>query len=246
MRRLLPLLALPLLSLVAAAAPDRRPGENPIVTDVFTADPAAMVHKGRVYLYVGHDEARDKEMFRLNEWLVYSTSDMRHWTAHGPIMRATDFKWATKDAWAAHTVAKNGKFYFYATVHHDNTEGGKAIGVAVSDKPTGPFVDAKGSALITNEMTPKGTHSWEDIDPTVMTDDDPSAAGTGGRTVTATFLFDSGWTISTPPHPANFFPPGIGLDVLDIRIAPLRLDGVDAEQASVLVEQQIARLALVS
>ena len=49
---------------------------------------------------------------------------------------------------------------------------GKAIAVAVSDKPTGPFRDARGSALVTNEMTPKGTHSWEDIDPTVFTDDD--------------------------------------------------------------------------
>ena len=52
------------------------------------------------------------------------------------------------------------------------THPGKAIAVAVADTPTGPFVDAKGSALITNEMTPKGTHSWEDIDPTVFTDDD--------------------------------------------------------------------------
>ena len=48
----------------------------------------------------------------------------------------------------------------------------QAIAVAVSDGPTGPFVDARGSALITNDMTPKGTHSWEDIDPTVFTDDD--------------------------------------------------------------------------
>jgi arabinoxylan arabinofuranohydrolase len=110
-------------------------------------------------------------MFNMREWLVYSTKDMKRWTDHGPIMRATDFKWAKKDAWASQAIQKNGKFWFYAAVEHDDTQPGKAIAVAVSDKPTGPFVDAKGAALITNNMTPKGTHSWEDIDPTVFTDD---------------------------------------------------------------------------
>ncbi len=125
-----------------------------------------------LYLYVGHDEAQRDEMFNMKEWLVYSTTDMKTWTPHGPIMNVKDFKWAKKDAWASQAIYKNGKYWFYAAVEHDNTHPGKAIAVAVSDKPTGPFVDAKGSALITNEMTPKGTHSWEDIDPTVMTDDD--------------------------------------------------------------------------
>lgn len=68
--------------------------------------------------------------------------------------------------------ARTAKYWFYAAVEHDETQPGKAIAVAVADRPTGPFVDAKGSALITNQMTPKGTHSWEDIDPTVFTDDD--------------------------------------------------------------------------
>jgi beta-xylosidase len=111
-------------------------------------------------------------MFTMREWLVYSTRDMKHWTDHGPIMKVTDFKWAKKDAWASQAIRKNGRYWFYAAVEHDDSHPGKAIGVAVSDSPTGPFVDAKGSALITNEMTPKGKHSWEDIDPTVFTDDD--------------------------------------------------------------------------
>ncbi|WP_294258038.1 glycoside hydrolase family 43 protein [uncultured Sphingomonas sp.] len=154
----------------AAAAPV--PGSNPIIRDKFTADPAPLVVGDRLYLYVGHDEAQRDEMFNMREWLVYSTTDMRHWTDHGPILNVADFKWAKKDAWASQAIQKNGKFWFYAAVEHDATNPGKAIAVAVSDSPTGPFVDAKGSALITNSMTPKGTHSWEDIDPTVFTDDD--------------------------------------------------------------------------
>lgn len=148
------------------------PGSNPIIRDKFTADPAPLVVGDTLYLYVGHDQARGDEMFNMREWLVYSTKDMQHWTAHDPIMRVADFKWAKQDAWAAQAIRKNGKYWFYAAVEHDDSHPGKAIAVAVSDSPTGPFVDAKGSALITNGMTPKGTHSWEDIDPTVFTDDD--------------------------------------------------------------------------
>lgn len=163
------------LGAVATLAPaqDRSaPGSNPIIRDKFTADPAPLVVGDRLYLYVGHDQAERDQMFNMREWLVYSTTDMRHWTDHGAIMKVADFKWAKADAWASQAIFKNGKYWFYAAVEHDATHPGKAIAVAVADKPTGPFVDAKGSALITNQMTPKGTHSWEDIDPTVFTDRD--------------------------------------------------------------------------
>jgi beta-xylosidase len=53
--------------------------------------------------------------------------------------------------------------------------GGAAIGVAVSDSPTGPFKDAIGKALIINEMTTDMTYAWDDIDPTVFVDDDGQA-----------------------------------------------------------------------
>ena len=169
---LTPLLMALALPAMAQEAPGTAAGSNPIIRDRFTADPAPLVVGDTLYLYVGHDEAQRDEMFNLREWLVYSTKDMRTWTSHAPIMKVKDFKWAKADAWASQTIEKNGKFYFYAAVEHDATHPGKAIAVAVSDKPTGPFIDARGSALVTNQMTPKGTHSWEDIDPTVFTDDD--------------------------------------------------------------------------
>jgi len=183
------------------------PGSNPIIRDKFTADPAPLVVGDRLYLYTGHDEAQRDEMFNMREWLVYSTTDMKTWTAYPPIMKATDFKWAKKDAWASQAIEKNGKFYFYAAVEHDNTHPGKAIAVAVSDSPTGPFVDARGSALITNEMTPKGPHSWEDIDPTVFTDDDGTTwIAWGNRSCYIAKLkpnmieIDGPITEITPPH----------------------------------------------
>ena len=155
-----------------AAEPSMRPGQNPLFTDVFTADPAPIVHDGRVWLYVGHDEAVDGEMFNITEWLVYSSEDMKTWTDHGPIMQPTDFSWASRDAWASEVIEKDGRFWFYTTVEHDETNPGKAIGVAVADDPRGPFVDARGSALVTNEMTTAAGHSWDTIDPTVFIDDD--------------------------------------------------------------------------
>jgi beta-xylosidase len=147
---------------------------NPIIKDVFTADPAPMVYNDTVYLYVGHDEAKGKEMFTMWEWLCFSSKDMKTWVAHGPIMKVKDFKWAARDAWASQAVERNGKFYFYVTAQHDKTHPGKAIGVAVSDSPTGPFVDARGSALVTDNMT-RSPNGWDDIDPTVLIDDDGTA-----------------------------------------------------------------------
>ncbi|MDX1556177.1 MAG: glycoside hydrolase family 43 protein [Xanthomonadales bacterium] len=151
------------------------PGSNPLFSDAFTADPAPIVHEGRVYVYVGHDEAGPGQMFNITEWLVYSSDDMRNWVAHGPVMAPTDFEWAARDAWASEVEERDGQFFFYTTVEHDQNHPGKAIGVAVADSPTGPFVDARGDALVTNDMTTAASHSWDDIDPTVMVDDDGQA-----------------------------------------------------------------------
>ena len=145
---------------------------NPLFRDLYTADPAPLVVGDTLYLYVGHDEARGEEMFNITEWLAFSTKDMQHWTAHGPIMKPTDFAWVQKDAWASQVHEKDGKFWFYTAVEHDPaTSHGKAIGVAVADNPLGPFRDAKGSALVKNEDT-QGPHHWDDIDPTVWTEED--------------------------------------------------------------------------
>jgi len=150
-------------------------GANPIITDVHTADPAALVHNGRVYLYAGQDEAPDnKSDYRMNRWLCYSSDDMVTWTPHGSPLAATNFKWAKGSAWASQVVEHKGKFYFFATVEHATIQG-MAIGVAVSDSPTGPFVDARGSALVTNDMTTDVKIWWDDIDPSVFIDDDGQA-----------------------------------------------------------------------
>ncbi|MCM1491342.1 MAG: glycoside hydrolase family 43 protein [Muribaculum sp.] len=153
---------------------------NPIVRDKFTADPAPMVHDGRLYLYVGHDEfyegqdsASGGKEFNITEWLCYSTPDMKTWTDHGPVLRPTDFEWAVGEAWASQVVEKDGKFYYYTTAQAGEPYVGKAVGVAVSDSPTGPFKDAISKPLVSDDMTDNGPRGWwNDIDPTVLIDGD--------------------------------------------------------------------------
>ena len=116
---------------------------NPIITDKFTADPAAIVHNDSVYLYTGHDEApNDLHFYKMNDWLVYSSADMVNWKEHPVPLKVSDFKWAKADAWAAQVIERDGKFFWYVSVEHNDEHPGKAIGVAVADSPLGPFKDA--------------------------------------------------------------------------------------------------------
>lgn len=171
----------PLLALGALALVSHLPAANPIIADVFTADPAALVHGDTVYLYAGHDEAPpDRPGYVMNEWLCFSSTDMVNWKPHGSPLALKDFAWAERHAWAAHVTERDGKFFWYVTVERPDRKG-FAIGVAVSDQPTGPFKDAIGAPLVSSDMTPDPTNPegvvvvWDDIDPAVFIDDDGQA-----------------------------------------------------------------------
>lgn len=138
--------------------------QNPIVQTHYTADPAPMVYNGKLYLYTSHDEDAST-WFVMNDWKLYSTTDMVNWTDHGAVLSYKTFSWAKGDAWAMQCVERNGRFYAYVPVTMN--KGGGAIGVAVADSPYGPFYDALGKPLVSSG---KG-----DIDPTVMIDNDGQA-----------------------------------------------------------------------
>ena len=150
------------LCLVATAAM----AQNPFVQTWFTSDPAPMVHDGTMYVYTGHDED-NADFFWMQEWRVYSTRDMVNWQDHGSPLALESFSWADDRAWASQCIERDGKFFWYICAHSKLSKG-MAIGVAVSDTPTGPFRDAIGKPLFENG-------SWDHIDPTVMIDDDGQA-----------------------------------------------------------------------
>ena len=97
---------------VPAQGPTPPAGGNPVIKTKYTADPAAMVRGGTVYLYTGHDEApAPQERYVMHEWLCFSSQDIVHWTEHSVPLKVKDFAWAKDDAWASQVIARNGKLY---------------------------------------------------------------------------------------------------------------------------------------
>lgn len=145
---------------------NKRVGKNPIITSIYTADPAPMVVGDTLYLYTTHDEdVLVNDFYTMYDWRCFSTKDMVNWTDHGAVFSLDDIAWADDRAWAPQAIGRNGKFYLYCPVH--KKDGGMAIAVGISDSPTGPFRDL-GEPLVDEG-------DWNDIDPTVFIDDDGQA-----------------------------------------------------------------------
>ena len=155
-----------ILLMGAMAGASQLSAQNPFVQTWCTSDPAPMVANDRMYVYTGHDED-GADFFWMQEWRIYSTDDMVNWTDHGSPLALESFSWADDRAWASQCVERDGKYYWYICAHSRISKG-MAIGVAVSDSPTGPFRDAIGKPLFENG-------SWDHIDPTVFIDDDGQA-----------------------------------------------------------------------
>lgn len=141
---------------------------NPIIRDKHTADPAVMVEGDTLWLFAGHDAAGNQKGYVMKDWLLYSTTDMKHWTEHPSPLRIDDFKWAdSKQAYAGHVAkGKDGRYYWYVSTNWCG------IGVAVADDIRGPYKDALGRPLLTNKDCFASTHGWACIDPAILIDDD--------------------------------------------------------------------------
>lgn len=152
---------------------------------IYGGDPSVLVDGDTVYLYVGHDNSTDSEVnraiYNMDSWICYSTKDMKNWKYEGPIMKADKGSviWASTDtsAWAAqvakHKNPNTGKdrYYLYYCTWDATSQGKQSIGVAVADKPTGPFKDI-GKPLVKGTLTTPQSSNWDDIDPTVWVDTD--------------------------------------------------------------------------
>ncbi|WP_430784181.1 family 43 glycosylhydrolase [Actinoplanes sp. G11-F43] len=151
---------------------------NPILGDgtYYSADPAPLVDDGQLYIYTGHDQAGPAvNDFIMNEWGAFRTGDVAagEWTHFPSLMRPENvFTWATPGRAYAGQVVKgpDGRYYWYVPVsERDSTAANRfAIGVAVSDTPTGPWTDHVGGPLI-SQRTPTA-NTIENIDPTILVD----------------------------------------------------------------------------
>ena len=141
--------------------------ENPIIQTYYSPDPAPVVFGDTVCVYTGNDEGG--HFFTMHGWRVSCTTDMVNWTDMGALILSNESFGgnAKKNGdWAAQVVRRNGKYYYYVTV--ESTRGGRAINVAVADRPQGPFKDALNGKHLAGP-------NWDYIDPTVWIDDDGQA-----------------------------------------------------------------------
>ena len=140
---------------------------NPLIRHKHTADPSVLVEGDTLWLFAGHDMEGNQTNYVMRDWLLYSTTDMRHWTEHPSPLHIDAFKWAVShQAYAAHPVKRGNKYYYYVSTNWCG------IGVAVADKITGPYSDALGKPLLTNADCFASKHSWACIDPAIFVDDD--------------------------------------------------------------------------
>ncbi|MBN2165451.1 MAG: glycoside hydrolase family 43 protein [Marinilabiliaceae bacterium] len=143
---------------------------NPIITYKFTADPAALVMNDTLWVFTGEDAVPNQKGYRMKNWCVFSTTDMKNWTEHPIPLKVEDFSWdKVGSAYAGHVTYRNGKYYWYVSTNRFG------IGVAESDRPEGPYRDALGKPLLTNADCFDSSHSWACIDPAVFIDDDSQA-----------------------------------------------------------------------
>lgn len=134
-----------ILALACALAGTALSAQNPVIRDQYTADPTARVFDGKVWLYASHDIISpvepERRWFCMADYHCFSSEDLVHWTDHGVILDQKDVPWGNPEGysmWAPDCVERGGKYYFYFP--NAPREGrGFAVGVAVADRPDGPF-----------------------------------------------------------------------------------------------------------
>lgn len=127
--------------------------QNPIVRDQFSADPTARVFNGKVYVFPSHDiptppeKPGRKDWFCMADYHVFSSENLTDWTDHGMIVNQNKVPWVDSTSysmWAPDCIERNGKYYFYFPANKNvvdaNGRKGFGIGVAVANRPEGPYI----------------------------------------------------------------------------------------------------------
>lgn len=141
---------------------------NPVITNIYTADPSAHVWKdGRIYIYASHDMDPARGCDLMDRYHVFSSEDMANWVDEGEILRSDKVAWGREEGgfmWAPDCAYKDGTYYFYYP--HPSEEDWNdswKVGVATSKYPNKEFTD---------QGYIKGVGGFSMIDPAVFQDDD--------------------------------------------------------------------------
>ena len=151
-------------ALAATAPPSQVASRNPIIVG---ADPDIVAACGTWWLYPTN-AVDPTDGFAAGRFYAWSSPDLRHWRRSLPLLTKRDIRWIDADGapshglWAPSLTAANGRYYLYYSIGPQNPTPSR-LGVAVSDRPDGPFVDT-GKPLLT------GGNGFEAIDPMVFVD----------------------------------------------------------------------------
>ena len=119
---------------------------NPIFKGWY-ADPEGTIFNNQYWIYPTYSDKYEKQVFMD----CFSSPDLINWTKHERIIDTSAVKWANKAMWAPAIIEKDGRYFlFFAAndIQSDSEYGG--IGVAVADRPQGPFKDLLGKPLISS------------------------------------------------------------------------------------------------
>lgn len=136
---------------------------NPIVEGWY-ADPEGIIFGDKYWVYPTYSAPYEEQVF-LD---AFSSPDLVNWTKHERIIDTADVKWIKKAMWAPAIIEKDGRYFLFFAgndIQSDNEYGG--IGIAVSDKPEGPFKDYLGKPLIDkfyNGAQPIDQFVFKDVD----------------------------------------------------------------------------------
>ncbi len=117
---------------------------NPVFPGWY-ADPEGIIFGDQYWIFPTYSAPYEKQVF-LD---AFSSPDLTHWEKHHKVLDTTAVKWAHKAMWAPSITEKDNKYYLFFganDIQSDDQEGG--IGVAVSDKPGGPYKDHLGKPLV--------------------------------------------------------------------------------------------------
>jgi len=116
-----------------------------LVPNDYMADPAVHIFNGKLFIYPSHDwesevaENDNGDHFNMKDYHVFSMDDVEGAiTDHGVVLDVKDIPWAGRQLWDSDVACKNGKYYLYFSLKDKNDI--FRLGVAVGDKPEGPFV----------------------------------------------------------------------------------------------------------
>lgn len=178
-----------------AASPKLPTYSNPLSASRFMADPTAVEHEGRLYVYATDDQQEfdysggvfTNNYAHITRLRCLSTADLVNWTDHGTIDVKAIAPWIAT-SWAPSVVSReeaDGKTHFY--LYFTNSASG--IGVLTATSPTGPWTDPLGKALIDGKTAGLGKIS-NIIDPGVAINPNTGEAYLtfGGGDVTGTDL----------------------------------------------------------